>query len=75
MVGNGSSFGFDSWIHTFNGVFIRHLKGTNTGKTSVISIKPCQFFDCGEYTCRAWIRDYNGLQWIQRGGALTVRGK
>ncbi|CAC5387978.1 unnamed protein product [Mytilus coruscus] len=71
---NALSFGFDSWIHTYKGVFIRHVKGTNLGNKSVLLINTCQFYDCGKYTCRAWERGENGLKWIQEGGELKVRG-
>ncbi|VDH98323.1 Hypothetical predicted protein, partial [Mytilus galloprovincialis] len=71
---NAVSFGFDSWTHTFNGVFIRHVKGTNFGNTSVILIDACQFNDCGQYKCRAWKREESGLRWIEKTGELKVIG-
>ncbi|CAC5396524.1 IGSF9B [Mytilus coruscus] len=74
ITSNALSFGFDSWTHTYNGVFIRHLKGTNVGNTSVVLINTCQFYDCGQYECRAWKRDESGLKWIEKAGELKVSG-
>ncbi|CAC5392042.1 unnamed protein product [Mytilus coruscus] len=74
ITSNALSFGFDSWTHTYNGVFIRHLKGINVGNTSVVLINTCQFYDCGQYKCRAWKRDESGLKWIEKAGELKVSG-
>lgn len=72
---NALSFGFDSWTHTFNGVFIRHVKGTSFGNTSVILIDTCQFYDSGQYKCRAWKREESGFKWIEKTSELKVIGK
>lgn len=72
--GNPSLFGFDTWIHSFNGIFIRHIDGINNGYRSIINTKSCMFFDTGTYACRVWLTDNTDRKWIQRTTEVIVRG-
>ncbi|CAC5421939.1 unnamed protein product [Mytilus coruscus] len=55
--------GFAPWIHSYNGIFIRYLKGDQNNTCSIISIDSCALEDTGQYFCRAWVKELSQITW------------
>ncbi|CAC5358502.1 unnamed protein product [Mytilus coruscus] len=69
-----SESGFAPWIHSYNGIFIRYLKGTQNDTCSIISIDACSWEDTGQYSCRAWVKDFNQILWKNETTSLIING-
>lgn len=68
-------FGFGSWIHGSDGIFIRNVTGQNQGNRSTLTIDSCSQEDTGNYTCFAW-NEYSGRKiYSNKTASLTMNGK
>ncbi|XP_071148690.1 neural cell adhesion molecule 1-like [Mytilus edulis] len=47
-------YGFNPWIHYFNGTFIRSLNGSVQEINSILEVDTCSYQNAGEYICVAW---------------------
>ncbi|VDI47749.1 Hypothetical predicted protein [Mytilus galloprovincialis] len=67
-----STYRFDDWTHSVNGIAVRRTKGKRSGKTSSLLIESCTFKDDGEYTCAAWNENNNQTYWSNKTIAVKV---
>ncbi|CAC5421942.1 unnamed protein product [Mytilus coruscus] len=67
--------GFAPWIHSFNGIFIRYLKGDQNDTCSIISIDSCALEDTGQYFCRAWVKELSQIIWKNKTTSLIINGR
>ncbi|XP_052080109.1 titin-like isoform X2 [Mytilus californianus] len=47
-------YGFNPWIHYFNGTFVRSLNGSVQEMKSILEVDTCSYYNAGEYMCAAW---------------------
>ncbi|CAG2218517.1 unnamed protein product [Mytilus edulis] len=47
-------YGFNKWIHYFNGTIIRSLNGSVQEMKSILEDETCSYQNAGEYICAAW---------------------
>ncbi|CAC5393433.1 unnamed protein product [Mytilus coruscus] len=47
-------YGFNPWIHYFNGTFIRRLNGSVQEMKSILEVETCSYQNAREYLCAAW---------------------
>ncbi|CAC5404483.1 unnamed protein product [Mytilus coruscus] len=47
-------YGFNPWIHYFNGTYIRSLNGSVKEMKSILEVETCSYQNAGEYMCAAW---------------------
>ncbi|XP_052080246.1 sialoadhesin-like isoform X2 [Mytilus californianus] len=47
-------YGFNPWIHYFNGAYIRRLNGSVLERKSILEVETCSYQNAGEYICTAW---------------------
>lgn len=67
-------YGFTQWIHTFNGVIIRKLKGIMRNNSTSVIIKSCGYQDTGSYTCIAWNEYGMKTFWTNKTSVVKVLG-
>ncbi|CAC5416021.1 HMCN [Mytilus coruscus] len=65
-------YGFDSWIHYYDGMLIRNLTGQTNGNRSTLIIDSCSQEDTGSYTCIAWNQYSGGTIYANKTVSLTV---
>ncbi|CAC5393427.1 TTN [Mytilus coruscus] len=47
-------YGFNPWIHYFNGTFVRSLNGSVQEMKSILEVETCSYQNAGAYMCAAW---------------------
>lgn len=72
--GTPSEFEFIGWKHSFNGTFVRHLKGIKEGKFFFLLLNLCSYQDAGEYVFSLWYKVLNETVTIHKSTTLTILG-
>ncbi|XP_071156338.1 uncharacterized protein [Mytilus edulis] len=75
LEGTPSEFEFIGWKHSFNGTFVRHLKGIKEGKFFFLLLNLCSYQDAGEYVCSLWYKVLNETVTIHTSTTLTILDK
>lgn len=71
----GGSVIYDYWLHFYNGLLIKKMKGKQHGTRSTISIGSCGIQDLGEYMCRAGYMIANETFWANVTSNLEFQGE
>ncbi|XP_063420080.1 uncharacterized protein LOC134705250 [Mytilus trossulus] len=75
LEGTLAEFEFIGWKHSFNGTFIRQLKGIKEGKFFFLLLNPCSFQDAGEYVCSVWYKVLKETFTVHKSTTLSVLDK
>lgn len=67
-------FGFEGWIHSVDGKYIRSLRGITGKNNSVLVIDDCTYEDDGEYTCSAWNKNGESILWANKTSSMHFTG-
>ncbi|VDI22788.1 Hypothetical predicted protein [Mytilus galloprovincialis] len=72
LEGTPSEFEFIGWKHSFNGTFVRHLKGIKEGKFFFLLLNLCSYQDAGEYACSLWYKVLKETVTVHTSTTLTI---
>ena len=74
IYGELQEYGFNMWVHSFKGTFIRTLKGVNTERKTTLNIDSFDLKDIGDYTCHVWVKYDSKLVHVNATSLLTIEG-
>lgn len=66
---------YDDWYHSYNGKFIKKMKGEHIGNRSTITIGSCSIEDSGDYMCKAGYLMENETFWANVTTNLEIHGE
>ncbi|XP_071172038.1 uncharacterized protein [Mytilus edulis] len=72
--GELSMFGFERWIHSVDGKYIRSLHGIPGQNNSVLVIDDCTYEDDGDYTCSVWNKNGENILWANKTSYMHFTG-
>ncbi|XP_052094659.1 uncharacterized protein LOC127730325 [Mytilus californianus] len=75
LEGTPAEFEFIDWKHSFNGTFVRYLKGINEGRFFFLLLNQCSYQDAGEYVCSVWYKVQKETVTVHKSTTLSILDK